>query len=466
MMDKKHHPRANRNASTTLVLGVIFAMLLAFLPRTTVQAANTDLSIEVMSPSENEVLQEGQPYRITWNSTNIDTIAVYLVLPTGAVVPVTPGSEINNKGFYDWIVDMAHYNTNTFKFNMIGWKTGIGNIFYTSKPFTIAAKPSPIVINQPAPGTTWTATGLQSLTTSWSGVKMDSKLTFQIIPASEKDATSPKGAYSENITSKPQTNGTDSLYWQPSANFISGDYILRLICTANCGPNSTQSNDVPISIINPPTVSAPKVDIKVNGSDGPVTVMDNKFFTVDWSSSGATLCSSTNQNYLGLTKYDTWKPAGLMPSGTQLIEPIPLSNSGTNTASATFTIGARCYNSVNLNFGEDTVTVTIASSGNTQKQDANIEKPQNNSQQNNSQASTKNQTVNQNQSIKKIEKSEIVNIQKYLKKQKIYHGPSHGKITKVLQRAIKKFQKLNKLKTSGNLDTETRKALNNLATQQ
>ncbi len=116
------------------------------------------------------------------------------------------------------------------------------------------------------------------------------------------------------------------------------------IITVECS-NGTNTTSDAVSIVlgtsngttTPPTGNLPIVDVKANGSDGPVTVTHGNSFTYSWSSSNSSSCQMTSPINGSITLSGTSSPVNLGDTfypadNSSIIITVECSNS-TNTAS-------------------------------------------------------------------------------------------------------------------------------------
>ncbi len=99
--------------------------------------------------------------------------------------------------------------------------------------------------------------------------------------------------------------GSPGVSGSQSTGALTATVTYTLQCT---GPGGTASDSVTVQVNPPP---APTVDIKANGSDGPLTVAYNTAVTLTWTSTTTTSCVTTTNNWPN----DTLSTSGSQTTG-------------------------------------------------------------------------------------------------------------------------------------------------------
>lgn len=90
----------------------------------------------------------------------------------------------------------------------------------------------------------------------------------------------------------------------PSTYFPNGNYTATVQGYSFSNPGGGSSSCIKqqtfvVSVSGPPPSQAPNVDIKANGSDGPITISYNNSATITWTSNNATSCSVSPTGWSG-----------------------------------------------------------------------------------------------------------------------------------------------------------------------
>ncbi|MBX4181602.1 hypothetical protein KW807_01925, partial [Candidatus Parcubacteria bacterium] len=196
-------------------------------------------------------------------------------------------------------------------------------VFFMSVPVSYAATSADIKANG-SDGPVTITIG-ESFTYSWNSVD-----------ATACQLTSPTG--DSGIATSGTGGPIDPTHpWYPT---IGNPTTLTLNCTD--GANST-SDSVVINVAAPAAVT---VDIKANGSDGPVTINNGDSFTYSWSSTSATACQLTSPT----------GDSGIATSGTG--GPIDPTHPWYPTATSSTTLTLNCTDG--LSSASDSVVIGLA----------------------------------------------------------------------------------------------------------
>lgn len=142
-------------------------------------------------------------------------------------------------------------------------------------------------------------------------------------------------------------NGTTKTVAQSS--MAVGTYVYSMSCQNASGTSASDS--VTITVINAP----PTVDLKVDGSDGPISkALIPGYYTLSWSSTNAASCSSTaNPSYAdwtGAVSSSGSKDLNNVPWGTYIHSITCTNAAGSATDSVTVTIGQPLIGSIYSQF--------------------------------------------------------------------------------------------------------------------
>lgn len=209
---------------------------------------------------------------------------------------------------------------------------------YASDSFTIATPPNTnpstqTIITSTSASYTW-ASGGSSVTVQW-GTAGRPETGFRLQIDDNSDFSSPLvdiyGGYSGAVKS------------QGFSNFPDGTYYWRVLAYSHtptvCYYTAWANNS--FTIAPPPTV-----DLKINSSDGPVTVADGDPMTMSWTTTNSSSCTASGN----------WSGAKAVPSGSEIqTAPVP----------GSYTYGLTCNNyGVPVTTASDQVSVTSVCSFN------------------------------------------------------------------------------------------------------
>jgi hypothetical protein len=108
------------------------------------------MSVTVTYPNGGEVLQAGQTYRITWNSSNnINNVDITGIVENGGYYDIADA--IPNVGYYDWNTGYAFKNNAQVKFEVRGYVKGVGNVADESDNDFTFVYPTPTTAPTQAP---------------------------------------------------------------------------------------------------------------------------------------------------------------------------------------------------------------------------------------------------------------------------------------------------------------------------
>ena len=111
-------------------------------------------------------------------------------------------------------------------------------------------------------------------------------------------------------------SGSPGVSGSQSTGILTTTVTYTLQCT---GPGGSANDSVTVQVSPPP---APTVDVKANGSDGPITIAYNTAVTLTWTSTTATSCVTTTNNWPNstLTTSGSQNTAGLTSNQTYSLQ--------------------------------------------------------------------------------------------------------------------------------------------------
>ncbi len=135
-------------------------------------------------------------------------------------------------------------------------------------------------------------------------------------------------------TASGDWKGTKFVNGSSSIGKLKASATYTLTCTGKLG--ETASDSVTVNIGGTPSAANSTVDLKVNGSNGPITIKSGASAMLSWTSTNATSCTASN----------AW-------SGYKMVRSSEYT--GSLTASKTYTLTC----SGNVNRADDSVTVNV-----------------------------------------------------------------------------------------------------------
>ena len=248
----------------------------------------TTPSITVIAPNGGETLVAESTYRIRWSSSGvsgaveIDDVSSSNVGVEGFVATVSAG-----QGYYDWTVPN---NPGTWRIRIVD-PNNLSAQDQSNSAFTITAPITP-PSTQPSTASVYLG-GSQAPTVSYGA-----SFNFLVTPTNTTNCSvSGPGSW---LVHNPESLGGGGTW---TTGNLTSSVTYTATCTAKAGATpasvtATKAVTVTPQVVTPAT---PTVDLKVNGSDGPITIAEGSSFTVTWTSTGATSCYSGGSGQTGGT---------------------------------------------------------------------------------------------------------------------------------------------------------------------
>ena len=179
-----------------------------------------------------------------------------------------------------------------------------GNVLSATAKVNVTSTPQPsITVLSPNGGESWPQGSLQTI--RWSAPSSSSYVSISLIGYSKPCTTEPCPLYavqSFTLGKAPASGGYFNWTVGKDINgyaIPSGQYLLQITDTTT---NASDQSNAPFSIVAQKTGDV-AVDIKANGSDGPITIQEGDPLTITWTSANATNCGSGGS---GDTSYYNW----------------------------------------------------------------------------------------------------------------------------------------------------------------
>src|SRR3989344_5421644 len=266
-------------------------------------------SITVVSPNGGERWVQGQSYDTVWSAPSNYYIGIF-------ASPISGAADISISNGYAQISPPFRWGvpstiaTGDYKIKIQIAKTDAdGRLQFVAEDksdsaFSIVSAVTPsITVLSPNGGESWQIGTIQTI--RWSAPSSSSYVSISLIGYSKPCTTEPCPLYavqSFTLGKAPASGGYFNWTVGKDINgyaIPSGQYLLQITDTTT---NASDQSNAPFSIVAQKTGDV-AVDIKANGSDGPITIQEGDTLTITWTSANATNCGSGGS---GDTSYYNW----------------------------------------------------------------------------------------------------------------------------------------------------------------